>query len=81
MKDIVVVALVALAFASLVTTHIAIVYGLARRAPRWRALLALAFPPVAPYWAWRERMRARASIWTGVCALQLVALFLATRGA
>ena len=54
---------VVLAFAFLVTAHVAIAIGLAGRAPRWRALVALLFAPLAPYWAWKERMRVRAGLW------------------
>lgn len=78
MKDIVVVALLVLAFASLVTTHVAIAFGLLRRRPRWRAVVALALPPLAPYWAWREQMRTRAALWVGALAVYAVALLLAS---
>jgi hypothetical protein len=52
-----------LAFALGVTAHIAIVVGLASRSPRWRALAALLVAPLAPYWAFRERMSLRGGIW------------------
>ena len=45
------------AFALLVTAHVAITYGLAWRPPRWRAAAAFVIAPLAPYWAWRERMK------------------------
>ena len=35
------------------------------RDPRWRALLAFFVPPLAPYWALRSGMSARAAIWIG----------------
>ena len=54
---------VVLAFALLVTAHLAIAVGLVAKSPKWRALVALVFPPIAPYWAWREHMRVRAGIW------------------
>jgi hypothetical protein len=60
------------AFASLVTAHVAIAWGLATEAPRWRALAALVVPPLAPYYAARARMRVRAAAW--VCALVAYAL-------
>lgn len=77
MKDVIVVLLLLLAFAWLVTTHVAIAFGLARRRPRWRALVAFAVPPFAPYWAWREHMRTRAGLWMGGVVVYLVALVLA----
>lgn len=50
-------------FALLVTAHLAIVFGLAMRTPRWRALVAFFVAPLAPYWALRDRMRVRAALW------------------
>jgi hypothetical protein len=50
------------------------VLGLARHPPRWRALVAFAVLPLAPYWALRERMRARACIWVFSVTLYAVAL-------
>lgn len=80
MKDIIVVALVVVAFAWVVTMHVAIAFGLARRKPRWRALVAFVLVVPAPYWAWREQMRTRAGLWVFGVAVYLVALFLASRG-
>jgi hypothetical protein len=50
-------------FATVVTAHLAIVYGLAQRPPRWRALAAFALAPLAPFWALRERMFVRGGAW------------------
>jgi hypothetical protein len=56
-------------FALVVTAHVAIVWGLTSRAPRWRAPVALFVAPLAPYWAVRERMYLRAAAWlVGVVA-------------
>lgn len=63
MKDILLVALVVLAFAWVVTAHAAIVFGLVKKEPRWRAAVAFVVAPLAPVYAWREHMRARAVIW------------------
>ena len=43
--------------------HVALLAGLARREPRWRALVALVVPPLAPVWGWSEGMRRRAYAW------------------
>lgn len=51
------------AFATFVTVHLTIVFGLARRAPRWRAIPALAIVPLALYWGIRVGMRGRAVVW------------------
>jgi hypothetical protein len=58
-----------LAFATLVTVHVAIVLGLALRDPRWRALAAFVVPPLAPYWALQSGMIARGAIWIGSVVL------------
>jgi hypothetical protein len=80
MKDSVVVPLLLVTFALAVTVHVAIVFGLLRRSPRWHALVALVVPPFAPYWAWREDMRIRASLWMGAVVVYVVMLLLASRG-
>lgn len=63
MSDVTAFAALLLAFAVCLTSHVAIAYGLALRPPRWRALLALVIPPLAPFFALRERMRVRAVLW------------------
>jgi hypothetical protein len=78
-KDIVLVAGVVLAFAILVTTHVTIAFGLLRRHPRWRAPVAFVVAPLAPYWAWRDRMRVRATLWSAALVLYVVAMLLARR--
>jgi hypothetical protein len=67
-----------LAFAGIVTVHVAILAGLAVRKPRWRAAAALAVPPLAPYWAWSV-MRRRAIAWLGLAIAYGIALALARR--
>ena len=52
-----------LTFAVALTAHVAIVIGLARRAPRWHALAAALFPPVGVAWSWRQRLWLRAALW------------------
>lgn len=72
------VGVVVLAFALLVTAHLAIVVGLVAKTPRWRALVALVLAPLAPYWAWREHMRVRAGIWALGLVLYVVSLIAAS---
>jgi hypothetical protein len=62
-RDIVAVALMVCAFATLVTAHVTLALGLARRLPRWRAAVAFVVPPLAPWWGWQSRMRIRAGVW------------------
>jgi hypothetical protein len=61
------VALVAFASA-----HVALVAGLARRGPLWRALAALVAPPLAPWWGWGLGMRKRAIAWAASLALYAI---------
>jgi hypothetical protein len=74
-----VVACLVVAFASLVTAHVAIVAGLAVRPPRWRAPAAAIVFPLAPYWAGRAGMHARSVVWIFSAAAYLVCLWLASR--
>ena len=63
MSDTVVFVGVAVLFAVAVTAHVAIATGLALRHPRSRGFVALVVPPLAPYWAFKSGMRARATAW------------------
>jgi hypothetical protein len=62
-RDIVLLSVTLVAFALLVTVHVAIAFGLAQRPPRSRALLAFFVVPLAPYFAVRERMAFRGGLW------------------
>jgi hypothetical protein len=77
-RDEIVAGALVLAFAVLATVHVAIVAGLAGRAPRWRALPALVVAPLAPYWAW-PTMRRRAVLWLASAAAYVVLHVLARR--
>ena len=57
------VGLLVVSFAVLLTTHVTLAIGLARRIPRGHALLAFFAFPLAPWWAWKERMRVRSILW------------------
>ncbi|HVH44520.1 MAG TPA: hypothetical protein VM925_19335 [Labilithrix sp.] len=80
MKDIVIVALLIIAFAFVVTMHVVITFGLAKRKPRWRALVAFLFPPAAPFWGWKEHMRKRVGLWAVGVVVYVVMLVLSSRG-
>ena len=69
MRDAILVGGLLLAFATLVTVHVAIVLGLLSRDPRWRALAAFLVPPLAPYWAIRDGMVIRGAVWIGSVVL------------
>ncbi len=78
-RDRIELGLLVIAFATLLTTHVALTIGLARRAPRWRALVAFLVPPLAPWWGWQERMRARGVLWIAAAVLYALMLTLASR--
>jgi len=62
------------AFATLLTVHVTLAFGLARRPPRWRGLAALVVPPLAPWWGWQARMRVRGVLWIAAAAAYGIAL-------
>jgi hypothetical protein len=64
---------VVLAFAFLVTAHLAIAVGLVSKPPKWRAPIALVVAPLAPYWAWREHMLVRAGLWAAGLVVYVIA--------
>lgn len=72
-------ALLVLAFAVFVTTHVTLAYGLSSQKPRWHALVALLVPPLAPYWGWRA-LRVRSVLWGATLAVYAVLLAFAVRG-
>jgi hypothetical protein len=78
LKDIILVALVVIAFAWVVTAHAAIVFGLVKKEPRWRAAVAFVVAPLAPVFAWREHMRVRTGLWIFGVVLYIAARFLAS---
>jgi hypothetical protein len=78
MKDALLVGGLDLAFATLITVHVAIAFGLSRKSPRWRALVAFFVPPLAPYWALRLGMVARGAIWLAAVVAYTTLLGLAS---
>lgn len=75
--DSLVLAALLLAFATLVTAHVALVVGLSRRAPRWRGPLALLCPPLAPYWGMESGMKRRTAIWLVALSVYVLARIVA----
>jgi len=76
-RDLVVVGTLVIAFALLITAHVAIAFGLFWKTPKWRAPVAFVVAPLAPYWAWREHMRVRAALWAAALILYVVATIIA----
>jgi len=79
MRDEILAGTLVLAFAALVTAHVALVVGLATRSPRWRALVALVVLPLAPYWGHKGRMHARVGLWLASAASYVLLRWLANR--
>lgn len=79
MRDFVLAGALVVAFATLVAAHVATVFGLFRARAGGRALLAAVVPPLAPYWAARRGLTARAVIWLFAGVAYVVALVLALR--
>ncbi len=71
--DLVVMLSLILAFALLVTMHAAIAVRLLLREPRWRGLVALVLPPLAPYWGFEAGMKRMATLWVVALSLYVVA--------
>jgi hypothetical protein len=62
----------AVALVAFAVAHVTLVVGLAKRRLWWRALLALVAPPLAPWWGWREGMRARTIAWGAALTLYAI---------
>ncbi len=50
-------------FAAWGVVHVLLVARLLAERPRWRGVLAIVVPPLAPYWAARAGRRVRAAAW------------------
>lgn len=79
-SDAAIFGLVVVALAVLATAHVALAFGLARRGPWWRGAVALAVPPLAPYWGLHERMRLRSMVWLGALVVYGAAFAAASLG-
>jgi len=78
-RDEIVSAALVLAFASLVTAHVALVAGLASRPPRWRSLVALLVAPLAPWWGRQDGMHRRTVAWVASAVAYVVLRLVAER--
>mgnify|MGYP000871068614 CR=1 FL=1 len=66
--------LLVFAFATLITIHVALAYRVGRLGSRWRGLLALLVPPVAPLAGFLLGLRLLPSLWTASAVGYLIAL-------
>lgn len=80
MKDALVLVPLLLAFATFVTTHVAIVARLLfRKDDRWRGAVAIIAPPLAPLWALRRGWRGAAVLWIASVIVYGIGLIAALR--
>ncbi len=78
-RDLVVFVATVVLFAVFVTIHFMLAIGLSRRAPRWRGPVALVVAPLAPWWAWRDKMRAGVVLWLVFAVAYFICVALALR--
>jgi hypothetical protein len=78
-RDLLVFATTVVLFAALVTIHVMLAIGLSRRAPRWHGPVALVVAPLAPWWAWRAKMRVGVALWVVAAVGYLISISLALR--
>jgi hypothetical protein len=78
--DIALLLFLSLTFGLLVTAEVALVALLVARRPRWRSLVALLVPPLAPYWGWLEGFRIWSTLWLAALVLYVVGLAVAVGG-
>jgi hypothetical protein len=78
-RDAVLLAVLLIAFAALVTAHVMLAFGLARRSPRWHAAVAFVLVPLAPWWGWRSGMRGRGAVWVVAALAYTIALWMSLR--
>ena len=76
--DLLLVVLPALCFGLLATVHVGLALSLARDVPRWRALVALVVPPLAPYFAFVANRRRLMVTWVVALVAYGVTLAAAT---
>ena len=74
MGDLVEVLSLSLVLAGLMTVHVYLLLGLSFRGQTRKALAALVFPPLGPFWAWKAHMRARTLAWVSLFVLYALLL-------
>lgn len=79
--DAVLVILLVVGFAAFVTLHVALsgILFFAHK-PRWKGLVALVIPPLAPLWGFRAGRTWVSAAWLGVLGLYVVARVVASLG-
>jgi hypothetical protein len=75
----VIAVLVAISLVVFLGAHLALLGSLVLRAPRHRAFVALAVPPLAPYWAWQGGLKVRVYVWVTALTLYAAGVAVLTR--
>jgi hypothetical protein len=74
----IILALLVIGFAAFVTAHVALAgWMLVVGRPRWRGLVVLLVPPLAPLWGYQAGRRKTVFLWGGALALYTVGVILA----
>lgn len=80
MKDAALLVVLLLAFATFLTSHVAIaVRLLLLQNERWRGAVVMIAPPLAPLWAYRRAWRVSAGAWVTSAIVYTAALIIALR--
>jgi hypothetical protein len=73
MRDVLVLLLMVLGLGVLITAQVRLVFVLVFfEKPRWRGLLALLLPPLAPWLGWRAGRRWNAGVWLVAALIYVV---------
>jgi hypothetical protein len=74
--------IIALIFSAgvLLSTHLALSVGLARRGPWQRGLVAFLVPPLAPLWGYHGKLHKRSLIWIVALVIHITCLTAAAIG-
>jgi len=73
------VGVTALALLAAIAAHATLLVRVARQRPRYLALVALAIPPLAPYWAWRAGARRPVYLWLAAVILYALGVAIIAR--
>jgi hypothetical protein len=79
--DLLLLLIPSLALGLFATAHLALSALLFMRKPRWRGLLALFFPPLAPFWGWSEGLRLWSALWLFALLAYVAGFVAASSGA
>jgi hypothetical protein len=64
----------------ILSTHVSLSVGLARRGPWHRGLVAFLIPPLAPFWGYSGKLHTRSLVWIIAVTVHLACLTAAAIG-